>query len=429
MGEHAQQIPLDGATRVAIDVTGADLVVSWREDLEAVVASGQELTVERAGDELFLRAEHRSRGRNRGGGLFDKLPNISVPGVTIDWGEGGNSIEVSDEDGVIVRTGRPATPGASSIRIELPVAVIATAIELDRGDLGLTSPLGKVECQIKSGNLDSTGGNAEMSTSLGSGNARIKGFSGSLTLMGGSGDVEITDSRAITSIKAGSGEVALTRLHGDAINVMAGSGDVAIRDCVADAFSCHTGSGDLDIAGGELERVSVRSGSGVVSCATAFGPYTQAFETGSGPISLGVPRGMPVRFEVSSHGGDIDSDIQLVSVGQRGPRSRRTRRQVGTVGSGEPRADVSVRTATGDIRLYWLATAAKAQASAPEPPVPPEQPAPIELPGSSVGQEDHADRPTAGDPRQEILEALAAGVITLEEADDLLEKVEKDSAG
>ena len=428
MSEQPQKIPLGNASRVSINISGVPVLVTWSDDVDEINVAGGELDVQHVNDEIHLSGRGR-RGTGGADGILGMLPNISVPGVTIDWGEGGNSIQV-DDDGVVIRRERRHRESTDAgFEIVLPMRVTTSSIEVDRNNLELVSPSGNVGVSLKSGNLRSTGGSAELVASMGSGDARVAQLSGALNLMGGSGDISILDCQATTNVKAGSGKVSLSNVSGVAVKVAAGSGDVDIRECVAQAFSCQTGSGDIDIMAGELDRINVRTGSGDVECSALFGPYTQSFNTGSGSVSLGVPRGLPARFEVATHGGDIDSDIPLVSVGQRGPRSRRTRRQVGSFGTGDPRADVTIRTASGDIRLHWLqmgTTAVPMPAPAPivsaVPPVP-ETPEPGESGDTDI--QDDADRDTEeADPRTAILDALARGEITVEEADVLLRQLE-----
>src|SRR3712207_7575171 len=54
-------------------------------------------------------------------------------------------------------------------------------------------------------------------------------------------------------------------------------------------------------------------------------PYTtlfrSAFVTGSGDLTVGLTRDLPARVEAVSALGSIHSDVTLVSVGQRGPKS------------------------------------------------------------------------------------------------------------
>lgn len=428
MTDQTQIIPLENATRATIDISKANVSVVWRDDIEHITVSGRELTVERAGNELFLRAERSGRG------LFDLLPNINAPGVSIDWRGEGSSIEVSDDEGVIIRSGlgrNESAAGGSSIVIDMPTAITVAAIEIDDGDLMLSDPTGKVDADVKRGDFRSAGGNAEMDVKTSSGSTRIRDFMGSLDIMGGSGDIELRKCLADVILKAGSGSVLLIEVSGDEFDLMAGSGNVVLRTCDVRAFSCQTGSGDIDITGGSVQEILIRSGSGDIECSATIGLQSHTITTGSGEVSLGIPRDISARIEAFTSSGDIDSEPPLVSVGQRGPKSRRSRRQVGSVGSGEPRAEVTIRTASGDIRLHWLQTPADAIPMPPPVPVPPAVTAPSPPPVSPVRASESREQPrqdaalvSSSDERADVLEALARGEITVDEAETLLDRIE-----
>lgn len=374
-----QYIPLQDATRVTIDVSGMNGEVRWSADADHVAVSGAEAIVDRAADELFLRVDRSaSRGTRR------------------------------------------SESNSAGLAIVLPVAIAVSRIEIEDGDLSLESPTGQVECEVKTGTLRSTGGAAELLAIAGSNDVYIAGLDGSIHAIGGSGDVEIVDSRATTNIKAGSGDVTLTRVTGGAIKVLAGSGDVEITDCGAEAIAVEVGSGSVSLSGGQLDRTTVRTGSGDVDCATVFGAYGQSIMTGTGTVSFGMPQGLAARVEVTTSRGDIDSELPLVSVGQRGPRSRHNRRQVGSIGEGEPRAEVSIRTGSGDIRLYWLDVPARRPDGTPRTPPPAGEHATAA--SRTPGAEHSGDASSA--TAKEILEALSRGEITVEEADALLSKID-----
>jgi alkylhydroperoxidase family enzyme len=95
---------------------------------------------------------------------------------------------------------------------------------------------------------------------------------------------------------------------------------------------------------------------------------------------------------------------------------------------------VNIKTASGDIRLHWLPASAvpvaipvPAPATAvPDVPEPPNRPEPSNhQPAES--SDHHADESSARDARGEILEALARGEITIEEAEALLTQLEASS--
>jgi hypothetical protein len=316
------------------------------------------------------------------------------------------------------------------------MSIPITSVEVELGALELRDPRGRVECEIKRGDFTSSGGTADLDVSAGSGEVRVDQFSGELMVAGGSGDISLSDVDAVTSVKAGSGHLSLARVRGDAIKLLAGSGDISVRHSRASAYSSDCGSGDVTIEGGRLERIAVRTGSGDVECSASFGPHNQSFMTGSGTISLGIPRDLSARIEAFTSGGDIDTELPLVSVGQRGPRSRRSRRQVGSVGSGEPRADVSLRASSGDIRIHWLQSVAADPIpmpppvpAVPEPPTSPVAPSAPDVPDAPATSDTDAGRDVSSEKEwQAVLESLQNGEISVEEADALLQSIQSRQA-
>jgi hypothetical protein len=425
MNDSMQRIPSAGSTRLTIEITSANVSVRWVDDRDFVAVTGGEVTVDHAGDEIFIRSDFSGISVSEDD-IEIRFAGFDSPGQAVE--------EILARTGVLSSLGFGSSKSSrrSPLIIEVPASIAVTSVELELGNLDLRDPRGRVECGIKRGDFTSSGGTANLDVTAGTGEVRVDQLSGELIVAGGSGDISLTDIDAITNVKAGSGEVSLTRVRGDAIKIMAGSGDIDVRHSRASAYSSDCGSGDVTIEGGRLERIAVRTGSGEVECSASFGPYTQSFMTGSGTISLGIPRDISARIEAFTSGGDIDTELPLVSVGQRGPRSRRSRRQVGSVGSGEPRADVSLRTSSGDIRIHWLQTVAAEPIpmpppvpAAPEPPAPPVPPAAPSIPGTSAEEGNRQESGASSDSQwQAVLESLQNGEISVEEADALLQSLQ-----
>jgi hypothetical protein len=413
-------IPADGVTRLTLDTTGADVSVRWVDQIESVIVVGPELPFERAGDEIFIRADLR-RAVDDDDDEEIRILGYDSPGHMVE--------EILKQTGLFSGIGRSRR--GAPLHIQLPTSITNTTLEVEQSNLSLEDPVGRVDCKLKRGDFSSSGGDAELIVSAGSGEVEISTLRGSLRVSGGSGDISLANVEAIVNIKAGSGDLTLTRVKSDAVKIAAGSGDIDIIDSRISAYSSDSGSGDVLISGGALDRISIRTGSGEVRSSAQFGPFEQSISTGSGSVSLGIPRDLSARIEAFTSSGDIDSEAPLVSVGQRGPKSRRSRRQVGSVGSGEPRAEVSLRTSSGDIRLHWLATAVVDSPEPPVPPTPPQPPRPPTPPSpgahASVSTQESSEaefKQSASDQRAVVLQALARGEITVDEADVLLERIE-----
>jgi hypothetical protein len=410
-----RRIPASDIERLTIEIMSANVLVRWVDSGEDIVVSDDSVTVDRAGDELFIRSELPGLSLSKDD--FEiRISGFESPGKAIE--------EILARTGVLsgLGFGSPSAPSGETLTVDVPRSIPVVLIEVELGDLRLENPHGRVECKARRGEFSTIGGDATLDVSAGSGSVTVDQLRGALSVVGGSGDIALTDVDAITNVKAGSGQVTLSRVRGEAIKLLAGSGDISVRHSHANAYSSDCGSGDVTLEGGRLERIAVRTGSGDLKCSATFGPHSQSFMTGSGTITLGIPRDLSARIEAFTSGGDIETELPLVSVGQRGPRSRRSRRQVGSVGSGEPRADVSLRTSSGDIRINWLPTAAT-------DPIPMPASSSTESSSASVnqlsGQDEAVESATGSDDDwRSILESLQNGEISIEEAEVLLQTIE-----
>jgi hypothetical protein len=128
----------------------------------------------------------------------------------------------------------------------------------------------------------------------------------------------------------------------------------------------------------------------------------------------------------------IGDEIAVPGVTQfrRDPHQRHRVARIGErqrIGTGEPRAEVSVRTSSGDIRIHWLQQRIAAQpipmpppvSSVPRAPGVPTPPEPSSAPREDATA-DSSQGSSQDDQREAILDSLAKGEITVEEADLLL---------
>jgi hypothetical protein len=411
--------------RVMIDAGHGDLDVAWHED-EQVLVHGPHTEVVRQGDALLI---HR---RRKGGRLVVALPST------------------------------------------LP----ACNISLQHGRLALMGNRGMVQASTGSGSVHVQDGLGELMLHTGSGSLHIERLVGPLDGQTGSGSIHLTDVAGPIEAHTGSGSIRITGGAGD-VQARTGSGAIRVDDHTGERLSLQTGSGSISISGGQAGTTDVRTGSGSIKSSSVLGPARHEMVTNSGSITLGVPRDLSARIEATTSQGRIDTNLPLVTVGQRGPKSPFGRRLVGSLGEGTPRAEISLRTGRGNIRLGWLddmpATSdersagaagddwadvsasvsravgslaerisrdvASAFASAgvpppppPWPPAPPDTTAPPPPAPMPVGRVEPAympppppapaPPPARGDEQRRVLAALAAGEITVAEAERLLAALE-----
>jgi DUF4097 and DUF4098 domain-containing protein YvlB len=115
-----------------------------------------------------------------------------------------------------------------------------------------------------------------------------------------SGDIRLTDADDLV-VKTASGEVRFDAVHGHC-EVTAASGDV-IGDAVAGDFKANLASGDVRV-GRIAGDVSVKSASGDAQIDRAEG-YDIAIRSMSGDITIGLPPGIRLDFDLDALSGDI----------------------------------------------------------------------------------------------------------------------------
>lgn len=413
-----REIPASGIRRVELEADQARVAVRWAEtDTISIEHDPElELSVEPAGDQVYIGAA----GPAGGGG---SRVQVSEQGIIVRLGDrGGISIGPQGIELEGLGLGRkrkaPAVPGLYPLALTLPRSLPELGTAVRRGALLLEGPQGRVKASLDEGELTVQGGEGHVSGATGSGDVLVEGFAGEVDLAAGSGEVELRGVTGPVTVKTGSGDVVVREGRGP-LAVIVGSGDVQVVACDCPSLSIKAGSGQVRVLESSVEETTIKAGSGDISSQAWLGIGRHEYATGSGDISLALPRGLPARIEVTTR-GDVESSVPLVVVGQRGPRSAFGRRLVGSVGEGSGRrAEVIVRSNQGDVRLGWLdrpAPVAARPAPSPPPPPPPET-------GDEAAPARREAMTTADDEARAILEALAQGEITVEEAQFLLDRL------
>lgn len=475
---------LDGVARLRIDCEQTDLAIMADPAMTNQVflspgTNGGEPSLIREGDEIIV----YQRGRRRGGG---NAPTLTVPS------EGCPPITGSVQRGELyvgaVQCDVDLQHGQGDARFDGGRGSLTYS--LGKGDVRLANWLGTAEVNVGAGDIHAGGLAAELAVALGKGDVTCDTISGPIGVKLGSGDISIVDSSGFVGIKSGSGDVVITRPRQQIVAVKLASGDVVVRGGSLAGMAIEVARGDImssaqlilgerdretDDANDEANLVSrilrskgvsfaagdkgvrisrpgfeleagdsgVRITKGGVSfVAGDQGVYfstsgvdtdagTFSAESTTGDIIIDLPAGAPVRVEALITGGDIRSDIPLVSVGRPGPRGA-TQRYVGVSDpAAVERIDLRLKAERGDIRLRLL------PAAPPVPPAPPAPPTPPSPPQMDDGARNlAADAATARVPllsreqqMRAILDALARGEVSVAEADRMLKALERGEQG
>lgn len=343
-------------------------------------------------------------------GIWTETDEIVVRGANVD------ALVQADELFITGESGR--RHGTGPIEIELPSQPIRCEFKVERGDIRLTNALGKIEIQADSGDVSLTKGTGELTISSGKGDLDIQEYDGEVTLNSGSGDKSLSDITGEVTVRSGKGDVRLTGGEGRTV-IAVGSGDVNVRDRSCEEFTLAGASGDVSIQGGRIGRGTVSTASGDIRCHSALSIASYDFTASSGDISFSIPRELAVRVDAATTRGSVNTDLPLVAIAQRGPRNPHGKRLVGSTGDSSDRADITLRTSSGDIDVRWASNANPVAAR------------PVETPGAGSSQYQTSHVGSTGtsssedDRKRAILSALADGAVSVEEAGRLLDAIDR----
>jgi hypothetical protein len=263
--------------------------------------------------------------------------------VTVSVTEGGSITATTDLE---VRSGSSSsatrwienhtpefTDSASQLEIRVPkqprTVTISFGTTHSKAHLALSVPAGcVVETHTSSGDVVFEG------PALLAGPTRVNAASGDLTVRGGvreliadtaSGDVRVSGQRlALLQADTASGDVVLESGSDKAL-IDTASGDVRLRGLAGD-LTVDTASGDVSATWQELAP-----------------GHSIKVDTSSGDVSLTLPATVPVTGSLSSHSGDLSSDL---------PGAHDQHKHAFTFAGQDPAVRLTVHTSSGDIGVH-----------------------------------------------------------------------------
>lgn len=380
-----QHFPLAEVRRVNADVDSRDIVARWSER-DDILVRGSSVEAFLEADELFIGSDRTGRKQN------------------------------------------------GTIELEFPLTPLIYTLKIERGDMTLHDARGRVDLRIESGDVRTNGGNGSLTVSNGRGDVSVETYAGDVTINSGSGSRTLNDIDGDLAVRAGKGDTKIERGRGNAI-IANGSGDLRISQRDIPELTVAQASGDVIIRGGRLGKTLIETASGDITCTAALSIATYDLTASSGDMTISVQRELPARVDAATTRGSIDTDLPLVTIPQRGPRNPHGKRVVGSTSDAAERAELTLRTTSGDIRLLWshepVATPMPTERPlASEPTIP----IPIPVPAPAPTQP-RADEPTIedlfvdDDRRRVILSALADGSLSVEEASRLLDAMGDNTNG
>lgn len=334
-------------------------------------------------------------------------------GWTLEW-KGSGSPEVECVGAVLrVRSRRgwlrrrldlrlTLPPGVGEVRLGTGQGSIEASglsgdarIKSGKGAVTLRACSGATTLETGAGALRLDGYEGTITATTGSGQVRAARLRGEATLETGSGPVELRETEGRLRAKTGSGNVTLANAAGEA-TLSTGSGNVSIEASRDLAAKARTSTGSIRVRGGTARGLDLQTKMGEIRCTALPRPGRYELDSAAGSIQVELPAWVAARVEAHARAGQVRSDFPLVSVGRSGPMARGGARMVGSIGDGEPRADLSLRTLAGTITLRRAKTA---------PP------------------RGHERKQRRYGSTLAVLEALARGELDPEEADALLARL------
>jgi len=201
-------------------------------------------------------------------------------------------------------------------------------------DVAIRLGVGEATASKVSGSLD---------IDTGSGNVTAQSTLGSLAIDTGSGDVRVDGATGEVSLDTGSGDVVVKNVKGGPLSIDTGSGDVTASDIEVPELMSDTGSGTVTFERLRSPRVKLETGSGDIEAELLAPIDAVTIETGSGEVTLRVPKdaGAKIALETGSGGLDVDMPVTMLHREQGELRAQ--------IGDGRGRIDVE--TGSGGIRI------------------------------------------------------------------------------
>jgi len=271
-----------------------------------------------------------------------------------------------------------------------------------------TSQPWQVKGEVGQGEVTVSGLEGGLHVKTGQGEARVASFRGELTLNLGQGDVALSRISGPVKATVGQGDIRLQGWQGegeDTCSLKSSAGDVEVIEATGPRLEASSAMGDCLLREVRLPHLRAETAKGDVTCDGEPSNGRWVLKTALGDVTLTLPAEANVRINAVTSLGEIRSDFPLVQVGRQGPMGFLGGRMVGAIGRETAQAEIELTTAKGDIRLRARRPSLTAPPSAAAPP--PEPPA--------------ADDVDAA--RLQVLEAVSRGELSVEEAEELLQKL------
>ncbi len=380
------------------------------EKIDLRIALGDLTLSTGSGDQIGLRA--RLHGND------ESELETSVAGGVL-------TIRNRTENGWLVRNG-------SRIDVALavpPQASLAAAAKTGLGDVNADGVAGLREVHTGKGDVRAVGGSSPLTIKTGKGDVLVRDWRGDVDVTTGKGDVHVSDLSGSLRMTTGAGDTTVERWQAPQSagnRVKTGSGDITISQAQVQELELSTGRGDSSLRQVAVRTLRVQSGAGNV--AIAGDPLGGQWDVRSakGDLSLTLTATVAARVEAATRHGNLRSNLPQVRVARPGPASQFGGRSILVIGE-EPRAEIRLDTIKGDLSVQIDGAASVAAPVAVQ-----EHRVLVQMEGPrGAGIEPYAapaaviEAAPAQSTALSVLESLARGEISVDEAEALLKALER----
>jgi lia operon protein LiaG len=214
-------------------------------------------------------------------------------------------------------------------------------------NLRVLVPAGRrVWLNLAAGRVSITNVNARLVVDVASASVAARGVRGALSVDAGSGDVEVAEMNGDLEVDTGSGSVRVTGVKGTRHNIDTGSGGVTATGIEGERLIVDVGSGDIHVRDVRASTIRLDSGSGSVDAELAGTVRDLVIDTGSGDVTLRLPKTFGADVEIDTGSGSIRTGFPIVTQEFKRDALR------GRIGDGSAR--VRIDTGSGSVQLLQL---------------------------------------------------------------------------
>ncbi len=211
-------------------------------------------------------------------------------------------------------------------------------------DLTISVPKGqRITVHLAVGALTASNVDGELKLDAAAAAVSTTGTRGPLSVDTGSGEVTVLQAQGDLKVDTGSGAVNVSGVKGGTMSLDTGSGHVSVDDCKVDKLHADTGSGGISLRALQAPDIDLDTGSGGIDIDLVTDIESLLADTGSGHITLAVPRNLGATFEVSSSSGGVDIDVPHETTHMDRDEAR------GRIGDGRGR--IRLESGSGSVRI------------------------------------------------------------------------------